>query len=86
MVRLQDLEMVLLNPLWSEEGFENVSWLVSAPVDITFEAVLENIPAHVLAYALALVSGREGHGIRAGKIRARLNKIMQTVELEEIGV
>ncbi|MCK5315430.1 MAG: hypothetical protein KAI94_05775 [Anaerolineales bacterium] len=49
MVRLQDLEMVLLNPLWPEEGFENVSWLVSAPVDITFEAILENIPAHVLA-------------------------------------
>jgi len=84
-IRLQNLELLLSSPYWSEDGFEKVEMLVAFDVEtLVFKAALSEAPAHVLAYALDITSGRDGHGLRAGKIRAQLNGQAAELGLAEL--
>ncbi len=75
--RLEEVRTVLMAPGWVPVGFEeHAAWLLTTPPgDINFKSHLQEASAPILAYVLALVNGKEGHGTRAGIIRSRLNAL-----------
>jgi len=71
---LKNIAEVLEAPTWSADDFHNVQQLTMLGVDESdFGRYLLGTPAPILNYTLALISGREGHGNRAGIIRKQLN-------------
>ena len=81
MLRLGELADVLEDSWWQVldqakmEQFGQVQEIVTADVNGDFEELLSQMPGQILAYSYAIVSGAEGHGIRAGKIRNMLNSV-----------
>jgi hypothetical protein len=76
--QLEDVRRVMNSPGWANGNgmSEHAGWLLTVPPgDINFKGHLQDASPSVLAYVLVLVSGKDGHGTRAGILRSRLNAL-----------
>jgi len=83
--RLKDLRTVLESDAWDEDNFDFVAYLVHEETMTSddWQTALDQAGRATLAYTLALISGVEGQGLRAGKIRAWLNALSPGVEMKQ---
>ncbi len=63
-------------------NLDDLGWLLTVPTgDVNFQERINSANMTTLAYGLALISGMDGQGVRAGKLRGRLNVLMHEREL-----
>ncbi len=81
-MRLEDVLNVLQELGDLTINLDDLGWLLTVPTgDVNFQERINSANMTTLAYGLALISGMDGQGVRAGKLRGRLNVLMHEREL-----